>query len=354
MNGGRNRIAVLVVGVMLASLLPASGESIEDLMSQGNMLLQNGAYDQAVPCYRKIVQRDPTNFEAQFNMALAYLNWGRSSNAVTEFQNALKINGQCSECWSNIAVGYQNLGESQKALDALSYSVKTNPTNIPARMNLATMYAKYDRIDDAIGMYKQVIQIQGNNLDAHINIAKCLISKGAADEARHYLKSALALNSGEPEVHYELANLAWKKDRNIKEAIKEYNEAINLQPNSQVYYENLALLYEELKENEDAIKTWKTFCIYLDDALRKEEINDRIAILEKGDNPSVTVDREGEIQKMKGGLQQSGRNGDAQIISTGSMDVMDDLKSLDDNDKGADRFDMEKAMKKKKSQKGKE
>jgi tetratricopeptide (TPR) repeat protein len=353
-----------IVTTLLLSTVGLFAEPIEDVMSQGSALLQNGAYDQAVSQFRKVISRDPGNFEAQFNLAFAYLSWGRMSNAVTEFQNALKLNQRCGECWSNLAMAYENLGQSKKAIDAISYAVDVNPGNIPARMNLATMYANDKRLNEAIVQYKQVLQMDGSNLEANLNIAKCSVSKGDYEQAKLYLKATLMVNPNEADAYYELGNIAWKKDKNPKEAINHYKKAISINENSQVYYENLALLYEELKENEDAISTWKTYCIYLDDALRKEQINDRIAALESGDNPQEKIasdrlfsqsDKTGEVDRLKGEMRgQEQATGSTQMITTKAVDILGDIKDIDgDKNNSYSDFDMEKAVKKKKDQNSK-
>jgi tetratricopeptide (TPR) repeat protein len=354
-NRGSNmdkKIVALCLAVCALFVFESAGESAEESMTQGNMLLQNGAYDQAVNQFRKVVNRDPSNFEAQFNLGFAYLNWGRLPAAITEFQNALKINSRCGECWSNIAMAYEKQGQSQKALDALHYSVQMNPNNIPARVNLATMYANYNRLAEAIAQYKQIIQIDGRNVDAHINLAKCLISQGNTQEAKTYLKSALSINPDDAEAYYELGNIAWKKEKSNKEAIDLYKKAIAIQPTSQVYYENLALIYEELNELEDAAATWKNYLIYLDDALKKVEIEDRIAMIEDGENPSdkrAGRQTSGGMEPLKADKRQiEGSSG--QILTTGNTDALDDLRDLDKNKGRFEDFDMDKAIKKKKEQ----
>jgi tetratricopeptide (TPR) repeat protein len=342
----------------------ASAQSVEQLMNQGNALLQNGAYDQAVTKFRKVLGRDPGNFEAQFNLAFSYLNWGRTSKAVTEFRKALAINRRCTECWGNLALAYEAQGNDEKALGALHEAVKANPGNIEARINLATMYANKDRIGNAITQYKQIIKMDGRNIDAHVNLAKCLVSKGKTAEAKGYLKSAMAIDPNDAEAIWEMANIVWKKDKKRREALKLYRKAVTLQPNSKVYYENLALLLEEMDEKMDAIEVWKKSLIYLDDALKKERIENRIAMLERGEAPSGVEtpeklfgqkDRSDDIAKLKNEVRTEQEGGEVKMISTDDPSVESDLDALDQETGDEMEFDMKRAVKKKmKERKGEE
>jgi Flp pilus assembly protein TadD len=349
---------------VLCWVVPLPAQSTESMMSQGNMLLSNGAFDQAVSVFRKVIARDPSNFEAQFNLGYAYLNWGRYSNAVTEFKRALRINPASAECWSNIAMAYQNLGQSQNAIDALYRAVQQNPNNITARINLATMYGQNKHWDKAIGQYKQVLQIDGTNLDATVNLAKCLISQGKEKEAKHYLKSAMAINPNDAEAYWEYANVLWNKDKDTEGALTNYRKAIALQPNSQVYYENLGLLLEELwKKNKDeskrkeAVDVWKKYLIYLDDALKKERIQDRLDMIERGESPSGKATTEelfgkNKLQKEEKISRESGEEGGGtKTIQVETYDVGGDLNDLSKEEEGkgdAFDFDMKKAVKEKK------
>jgi Flp pilus assembly protein TadD len=347
---------------MVLVVAGVSAQSIESLMNSGNMLLQNGAYDQAVTKFRKVLSRDPGNFEAQFNLGFAYLNWGRNSNAITELKKALGINSRCTECWSNLAIAYENQGNTDNALSALYKAVNANPGNIQARLNLATMYANNDRLGDAIRQYKEVVQIDGRNVEAHLNLAKCLVSNGKVDEAKHYLKAALGLDPTEAEAYWELGTIAWRHEGKPEEAVKLYRKAIATQPNSQVYYENLGLVLEELKRKDEALEVWKKYLVYLDDALKKDKVQYRVELLERGESPSGQESPEelfgksdgGEnIDRLRGelGREERDKAGSPKLITTQSMDVGGDLQSLEDD--GGDEefeFDMKKAVRKKKRQ----
>ena len=82
----RSRLIQVLSTIVLAVFVQVQAQSIESLMLSGQEMLQNGAFSQAVTQFRKVIQMEPSNFEAQFNLAFAYLGWGRNSNAVEEFK----------------------------------------------------------------------------------------------------------------------------------------------------------------------------------------------------------------------------------------------------------------------------
>ena len=107
-----------VTGFFMCLLLMASSarsQSVEELMAQGDGLLKNGAYAEAVTVFRKIISQDPRNFEAQSNLAFSYLQSERYSNAVTEYNKAISLSPHSAESWLNLGYAYRKIREAKQS-----------------------------------------------------------------------------------------------------------------------------------------------------------------------------------------------------------------------------------------------
>lgn len=361
--------------VMATFCLPKtsfSAESSESIMNNGGDLMRNGAYSQAINMFRKVMEHDPYNYEAQFNIGLAYLYWGKYQTAVDEFTKALKLNPRSAMAYGNMGVAYEQWGKSRQAMDALYRAVKLDPGNADMQMNLATVFMNLDMMDNAIAQYKEVIRLDGSRADAPLNLAKCLYNKGKYPEAKEYLKRAILIEPINAEAHWELGNIFWKREGNTDEAIKEYTTAIDLEPGAAAYYYNLGQLYEEQKELQLALKTYTSYKAMLNDATEKENAQKKIDQLTRilsGDTLAVAgsakVDPEREkklrenqrmqIEKTRGDLksdEEAGTGaGNGNRINTTNVDVMSDLEGLtSEPSKTIDiREDMKKRAEKKKN-----
>lgn len=329
-------------------------QSVEALMGTGQDLLQNGAYDQAATKFRQVLSQDPNHFEAQHNLAFAYLQMRRYSDAVREFKKAIGLNGRNPETWANIAVAYESLGKRSEAVDALNRSVELNPGNIPSRMNLATMYVNDGQHARAIAQYKQVIAMDAHQVEAYVNLARCYVSTGNIAEARKALQQAVTNEPQNAAAHYELGSIYWKKDNDTEKALKEFRLAVSLEKNSQEFYENLGLLLQELGKKDEALEVWRTYMIYLDDALRKEKIQKRIDKLEIGDKPeeqagagsaAPAVDRDEQTKQLRQDLRAGEGRRESQVMQTTPVDITGDLEDLQ-KDSGK-KMDLKEEAKKK-------
>jgi tetratricopeptide (TPR) repeat protein len=282
-----------IVGLLMCPLFffsNAQSQAVEELMSQGSGLLSNGAYNEAITVFRKVVSREPRNFEAQSNLAFAYLQSERYANAITEYSKAIALEPRNALCWQNRGYAYEKLGKRSKAIEDIYRSIELDPNNIDGRMNLAAFNEDAKQYDKAIAQYEAVIKIDGaHRQEAYSNVSRCLLEKGNTAGAKKYLHDALATNPNNANAHWQLGNILWKKENKREDALKEYETATSLEPNSSDYYQNYALLLEDLNHKEDAIAVWKKAMIYINEALKKEEIQARIDKLEKGESVAPTT-----------------------------------------------------------------
>jgi tetratricopeptide (TPR) repeat protein len=194
-----------------------------------------------------------------------------------------------------------------------------------------------------------------------------MMEKGNVAGAKKYLNEALETNAINAEAHYQMGNLLWKKEKKTDEALKEYQKASTTDPNNPMYYENWALLLEELNRKPEAVETWKKCMIYLNEALKKDEIQARIDKLEKGESVGgpTSADRaqaraesdkksQEDMEKLKKEMRKD-KAESSKRIDAPPPDVMGDIADI--NKTSGEEFDLRSAAKKKaadgKTEKGK-
>jgi tetratricopeptide (TPR) repeat protein len=356
----KKTLIATVVAAFAAALLfafPAQGQnSVEELMASGNNLLRNGAYTEAISVFRQVVGKEPRNFEAQANLAFAYLQAERYDKAVAEYNKAISLDSRNAECWANIGFCYERLGKTSKAADAISRSVELNPNNLEARMNLAGMYENAGAFDKAIAQYEAAIRTDASRGDAYSGVARCLTEKGNVAGAKKYCQEAIAKDPNNADAHWQLGNILWKKENSQGPALREYETAIKLDENSQVFYENLGLLQEEMGNKDEALATWKKYLIYLNEAMKKDEVQKRIDRLENGEPVSsgkadaklnrekASEQNEAQMQQMKSELRKGGK-GETKRMDTKPVDVGSDFDKISKDT--AQGIDFKKEAKKK-------
>ncbi len=151
----------------------AHGQSVEELMSIGNSMMQAGRYNESVTAFRKVIQLEPDNFEAQRNLALAYYKWGRYSNAVTEFKKALRLNTRDASCWYYLGLSYAHLGYTSKAMECLTKANHLSPGESVYYSAIALLYEKDENYEAALDNYQRAKKLDPNNGEANKGIIRC-------------------------------------------------------------------------------------------------------------------------------------------------------------------------------------
>jgi tetratricopeptide (TPR) repeat protein len=353
----RSRVVVGLLFVMVVFFSGAQSQAVEELMSSGNGLLSNGAFSEAITVFKKVLSREPSNFEAQSNLAFAYLQAGRYANAVTEYTHAISMSPRNALCWQNRGFAYDKLGKRSKAIEDIHHSIELDPTNMDARMNLAAFHEDVKQFDRAIAEYEAVIKLDGaHHAEAYTNAARCMLEKGNITGAKKYLNDALSTNPNDADAHFQLANIYWKKEKKTDDALKEFKTATILESNNASYYENWALLLEDLNRKEEAVATWKNCMIYQNEAMKKDEIQARIDKLEKGESVTTTqADRaqarqesdkktKEDMETLKKTLRKD-KAEPSKRIDAPPPDVMGDIADINKN--SGEEFDLRGAAKKK-------
>jgi len=63
----------------------------ETLLELGKTYFLNSQFDEAVNCYRAVLDQDPRNISAHYNLAVALLALERAEEAKAAFQRVLEI-----------------------------------------------------------------------------------------------------------------------------------------------------------------------------------------------------------------------------------------------------------------------
>jgi tetratricopeptide (TPR) repeat protein len=187
-------------------------------MQMGDIYRLLGDYGAAEVAYRNAANREPENFDAQYNHGLTLQVLNRLAEAVRAYLRALQIRPYDPEANLNIATAYLQLEEARQALPYARRAVALEPDNGPARVNLGAILGALGRHDEAVVEYQAAAERMDLTAPLLLNLADSL---GKAGRHREMATTLSQLVEMEPSAQ------AWERLGFARFRLGQYNEALD-------------------------------------------------------------------------------------------------------------------------------
>ncbi len=175
-----------------------------NIIGVANAKFQN--FEEAVKCFKKIIEINPVSAEAYYNLGKAQKKIGKTQEAISSYKKTIKLN-------PNYAEAYNNLGNAQKDLDKLndailSYnnSIKIKPSLVEAHYNLGNTLKDLGKLENAIKSYKNAIKLKPNYAECYNELGGAQIDLGNLSEGILNYKRAIEINSDYAECYNNYVN----------------------------------------------------------------------------------------------------------------------------------------------------
>ncbi len=180
--------------------------TIAELFRQAGQLRQSGDISHVEPLYRRIIETDPANADAYFELGNTLFDQGRVEDAADIFRKGQRINRILADMHNNQGVALETQGHLDESRKCFLDALHVNPSHTAARSNLANIYYKQERWSEAAECYRQVLRINANQAATHFNLGLCLQKLGRIEEACASYGQALARNPNHADAHNNLGN----------------------------------------------------------------------------------------------------------------------------------------------------
>lgn len=166
---------------------------------------------------------------------------------------------------NNLGRAHEAMGKTNEALKEYSMAVRAYPRYAPSHSNLAGIYIQLGRLDDAEAELNLAIVNSPPFEDLHRRLGFVLVKKGLLGDARMEFEKAMPLIPDHPDARRAIAalytNEAWPyTDKgDFSSAVLLHMTAASVDPSYADARYGLALDYEALGQNEEAIKQWQKY-----------------------------------------------------------------------------------------------
>lgn len=277
---------ILLLSLFLS--LTAIAQPVKDLISQGQQLLGEKKFTEALDVYHKAFKRDSTEYDVFTGRGTAYFELKEFQLSYNDFSRAIALKPDSAIAYHYRAnlmyiLNYTDeaIADNTKAIERTSdekfllgcfinrgsakeqkrdfkgayedfyraYSYDT--TDISVLNNLGTVLDNLDRQEEAIMYLKKAIALDSSFVGPYVNIGFQYSQLGRYEEALVYFNKALELEKDEP---LTLNNRGFTRFKlnDLSGALDDINKSIFQFATNAFAYKNRALVYLALDKIEEA------------------------------------------------------------------------------------------------------
>jgi Flp pilus assembly protein TadD len=211
-----------------------------------------GRLDEAISEFQEAIRLNPYDAKDHNNLGVALDKQGRSDEAIGQYQEAIRLKPDYADAHNNLGAVLDKQGRSDEAISQYQEAIRLKPDYPDAYNNLGVVLDKQGRSDEAISQFQEAIRLKPDYADAHNNLGNALIRKGQINEAISQLQETIRLKPDAAEAHYNLGD-ALARQGQIDEAISQFQEAIRLKPDDADAHNYLGITLARIGRIDEAI-----------------------------------------------------------------------------------------------------
>jgi tetratricopeptide (TPR) repeat protein len=173
-SASASRLAILVIFLLpVANVLgQGSAQQVQALFQSGKQALESGDFKTAVEEFKKIIKVDPSLYQAQVNLGLAYHAMGDLPHAVEALAAARKSNTELGGANFVLGSDYLALGKPALAIPPLEDAIRDDVKEPDVKGELCSAFVKAERFADASRCGAQLYGLPPSNADGWYQLGR--------------------------------------------------------------------------------------------------------------------------------------------------------------------------------------
>jgi Tfp pilus assembly protein PilF len=167
-------------------------------LTQGREYLARRAYAEAITSYQQLLKLNPRHVDALNNLGAALCKLGRYQEAEQHFRRAISVKPDYSDAHSNLGTVLRWRGLLAGSENSLRRALKLKPNHVDARSNLGLTLLSLGRTIDAKAHFEKVLRIAPRHANALLGMGQVVSMEGRFDEAEAILERVLEADPNMP------------------------------------------------------------------------------------------------------------------------------------------------------------
>jgi tetratricopeptide (TPR) repeat protein len=226
-------------------------ERSELLFELADVYDDHEAFDKVYDCLQLVLEEDPMNEEALYKICFWTDFTGRNEESIALHKRIIDEQPYNALAWFNLAAAYQGLKLHEKAIDAYQYAIVIDEKFDYAYRNMGDAYLRIRKYKEAIEALEKVLELSRPEDVIYEAIGHCYHRMKNYAQARFHYKKAVHLNADDSRLYQKIA-ATYMQEGQWQQAIKQLEHALRIHKHINEYYILLGECYMQLGQYKDA------------------------------------------------------------------------------------------------------
>ena len=173
--------------------------------------------------WENVITNYPTAAIAWNSLANAYYEQNRYGDAITYFEEALKLDQSDPKSYNNLGNCYDRTGRPEAAIPLFKKALEIRPNDAMVYTNLGVAYDRLGQLDSAVAAQTRSVELMPTPL-GYTNLANVLEKQGNFEASAAYCRKALEMDPGYALAHNNLGVALYRLGQ-MEAAVQSLQEA---------------------------------------------------------------------------------------------------------------------------------
>ncbi|MCK6610691.1 MAG: tetratricopeptide repeat protein [Bacteroidia bacterium] len=235
------------------------GDDRNDLLFEIGFIYQDYDYfAQAAYWFEFLIQESKLD-QAYYEAAGCYDLIGNYQKAADLLNELINRDPYNATAWYNLGLMQSKLNKPQDAIESFDLCLAIEEDFSIANFNKANCLVELDRFEEALEVYAEVVKAEGGDSITFCNMGGCYERLGNNLAAREHYKKASKINPNLAEAWFGMG-LSYDRENYPKEALQYFRRAVLLEPEHAEYLLVLAEIEYRLGDTREADILYQRLC----------------------------------------------------------------------------------------------
>jgi tetratricopeptide (TPR) repeat protein len=197
---------------------------------------KNGEFSSAARMYKNAIEIDPENKRAHVLLGNVSYHLGELKESLRRYKRAIELDPEYATAFFNLGSVYEDLGDMVQAKESFQKATEIDPNYAEAFTSLGNVLKSLGDVNEAIRCFQRAMEIDKELEAPKKGIEELMEDIHEQVKVKEITKTAEELIKD---------GIVFEDEGDLDRAIKKYNEAVRVNPNSLIGYVFLGIAQEK-------------------------------------------------------------------------------------------------------------